>query len=519
MHRISGLVTLLCLALGVSVLGSSSPTQAAPARVDPPAVPVIEWAPCGYDRPQDDPDCAVVPVPLDYDDPTGPTLDLDLLRVPATDPSRRIGTLFVNPGGPGAPADSFAMFFGELVPPEVSARFDIVGIDPRGTGSSAPAVCRKPGRPPSYPGSFFPVTHAQARDQIRYDSWLRSACRTGGAPVIDHLTTADTARDLDLIRQAVGDPQLTYYGISYGTHLGSTYAAMFPGNIRAMILDGVLDPVAWSTGRGGEAGQPFSERIGSGRGAWQALVNALAECDRVGRKHCAIAGHASEVWRDTVRRLRREPFDGTTYPDLVGSALLSLYDAPGIRWFVRMLGNLHEAMVTGGRAPRVVARVPERGIVPGPYAAPAYARGGNPFAAIACADSDNPSDPWAWEQAARRSDRHAPWFGAAWTWASSACAGWPASTKADRFTGPYAVTPSAPVLVVGNTFDPATPLSGARAVNRLLDGSRLLVLDGWGHGALHTGPCIGNAYERYLVNLTLPASGTVCRPARPLFGR
>ncbi|MET0524119.1 MAG: alpha/beta hydrolase, partial [Nocardioides sp.] len=111
------------------------------------------------------------------------------------------------------------------------------------------------------------------------------------------------------------------------------------------------------------------------------------------------------------------------------------------------------------------------------------------------------------------------WFGAAWTWASSPCAGWPRSTKADRFTGPYDVTTASPVLVVGNTYDPATPLHGARAVNRMLDGSRLLVLDGWGHGALDSGPCIRQAYADYLVDGTLPPAGTVCKPRQELFPR
>lgn len=515
MRRVSGLVTLLCLALGLSFLTGGAPSQAV---ADPPAVPTITWAACDILGPEDDPDCAVVPVPLDYDDPTGPTVDLDLMRMPATDPSRRIGTLFVNPGGPGSPAGFFAMIFGDLVPAEVSARFDIVGIDPRGTGMSALPICRKPGRAPSYPSAVFPVTDRQVRQQIRFDRWLKEACRTGGAPIVDHLTTADTARDMDLIRQAVGDAQLTYYGISYGSQLGSTYAAMFPDNVRAMILDGVLDPVAWSTGRPGQKGQPFSERLGSGRGAWLAMVNALAECDRVGRRHCAIGGHATEIWRDTVRRLRDHSFQGLGYADLVSGALSALYDARGVRGYMRWLGELHRAMVRGGPAPRVVDRAPERGVLPGPYADPAYARSGDPFRAIACADSDNPSDPHAWEKAAKRSDREAPWFGALWTWASSGCAGWPARTQADRFTGPYAVTPSAPVLVVGNTFDPATPLQGARAVNRLLDGSRLLVLDGWGHGALDSGPCVDHAYARYLLDVTLPPAGTVCRPKRALFG-
>ena len=115
-------------------------------------------------------------------------------------------------------------------------------------------------------------------------------------PILDHMTTADTARDMDLIRQAVGDAQLSYYGISYGTYLGATYAAMFPDEVRALVLDGVLDPVAWSTGRRGLGDElPFSTRLRSGVGAWDALVSAFNECDRVGKARCPLAGQGTQT--------------------------------------------------------------------------------------------------------------------------------------------------------------------------------------------------------------------------------
>ena len=219
-----------------------------------------------------------------------------------------------------------------------------------------------------------------------------------------------------------------------------------------------------------------------------------------------------------------------TYQDVVGTALGSLYDARSIGYLMRDLGALHQELFgkkknllrSDAFDPRA-ARERADGVIPGPYAAfpgtstSSYGRVWDPFLGVACADSDNPANPRAWVAAGKRADRRSPWFGAAWTWASSGCAGWPASTKADRFTGPYDVTTDSPVLVVGNSYDPATPLHGARAANRLLDGSRLLVMDGWGHGAIGTGPCIGNAYRDYLVDGTLPAAGTVCEPKRELF--
>ena len=187
------------------------------------------------------------------------------------------------------------------------------------------------------------------------------------------------------------------------------------------------------------------------------------------------------------------------YSDVVGGALGLLYDPRGIRTLMPALKGLHRAMfgdVASRQDERVRSRFAEDapGILPGPYAARfGDTRGSTRPRATAGRVTPSPASPAPtpttrptlarWVRAAKRADRRSPWFGAAWTWASSVCAGWPASAKADRFAGPFDVTTDSPVLVVGNTYDPATPLHGARALNRMLDGSRLLVLDGWGHGA------------------------------------
>ena len=524
----------LALALAGGLLAPVAVTTAAAAAPPGVEVPVIAWEPCGEEAGPPGSECATVAVPLDYDEPEGDTVDLDLLRVPATGaPEDRLGSLFVNPGGPGGSSTGFAAFFGELVPATVSEHYDIVGIDPRGVGASAPMVCRTDEKRPGYPRAWFPTNRKQALKQIRFDDWLRGACdpATGDpAPIVGNMSTADTARDMDLVREAVGDAELNYYGISYGTQLGATYAAMFPDNVGRMIVDGVLDPVAWTTGEGDADTRPFSERLRSGYGAWQGLTAAFAECDRVGQRRCVLAGHASEAWNDVIRKLRRGPYtEGRgriTYDMVVGSALSYLYSPDGVPWLMREIKRLHRAMFGKGglrtdawRPGAVQRRVTDDRGIPGPYAAGGWARTGNPFAGVACADSDNPADPRAWIAAGNRADQASPWFGKLWTWASSPCAGWPEALKEDRYAGPFETTPANPVLVVGNTYDPATPLHGARAVNRLIDGSRLLVLDGWGHGALDGSACIDDAYAAYLVDGDLPAAGTVCKPRRPLYPR
>jgi len=510
-------VLLSALAAGPAALAVAPAAPAATTPAPTPAtVPVIDWNSCDGAR------CARVQVPLDYDDPTGAQTTLNLLKVPAGDPSNRIGTLFVNPGGPGAPAADFARYFAELVRPVVSERFDIVGIDPRGT-STPYSVCRSDDPAPGYPDVAFPMTAKQVAGWIRYDSWERAACRTGANPITGHLSTADTARDLDLIRQAVGDEKLSYYGISYGSYLGQTYAAMFPDNVRAMIIDGVLDPVAWATGRNGSGTTlPFSTRLKSGYGAAEALTSALTKCDQVGRNRCALSGSARQTWDDLVRRLRKGPvkLDGFSmrYSDLVGGTLGFLYSADYYPQLMAELKRLHrqvfgKAVARHGR-PTLTAPTDGRG-VPGRYG---FGASHDPFHAIACADTVNPGDPKVWQTVANNFEKAQPWFGRLWTWVSSTCASWPKSTGADAFRGPFDVT-TAPLLVIGNSHDPATPISGARAAQRIFAGSRLLELRGWGHGALGSGPCVANAMRDYLVGLTLPAEGATCLPAHELFPR
>src|SRR5688500_12685294 len=163
----------------------------AAAEVDAP-VPVLHWQPCDGELGVGV-ECATATVPLDYDDPDGATVDLDLARVPAAEPAQRIGSLFVNPGGPGGSSRGFAPFFGRLVPREVSARFDIVGIDPRGVGPSARMRCATDAERPRFPRAFFPTTRKQVRQQIRFDRWVRLACSDRPSRIVGQMTTADTA--------------------------------------------------------------------------------------------------------------------------------------------------------------------------------------------------------------------------------------------------------------------------------------------------------------------------------------
>src|SRR6476646_8329721 len=280
-RRIATLLAVCATAIGVTA-GASS---AAPEKVG--------WTKCHSDLGPFQ--CGTVQVPLDYDQPNGATISLALVRLPASDPAHRIGSLFLNPGGPDGSGVDFVLFAGPfLYNDSVRAHFDLVGFDPRGIGRSTALRCF--GTPKQWGPYFtpfaFPTTPAEELQWMNADLYLDSNCAQRGGNIADHMSTANVARDLDQLRQAIGDMELTYAGVSYGTMIGQTYANMFPGNVRAIIIDGVLDPIAWTTGRGDGSTVPFSTRLRSDAGAQATLNEFFRLCD-AGGANCAFAPHSA----------------------------------------------------------------------------------------------------------------------------------------------------------------------------------------------------------------------------------
>ena len=310
-------VVALTAASAVVVAGLGTlPEQSAALQPGPLAtknvvapIPVLDWQPClGGSL-----ECTRATVPLDYDDPNGATTSLFLSRRPADRPANRIGTLFINPGGPGGPSSRFVRYFADRLGNKVLRRFDIVGIDPRGIGRSTRMHCHPAGTIPPDPREFIPLTAAKARPVIRYYTFLAEGCAATASEITDHMTTADTARDMDLIRQALGDAQLTYYGISYGSVLGATYAAMFPDSIRAMVLDGVVNPGAWYRGaaRGqgpcDDADQERGRRLGVARERLRGVRPRRSGSVPSGRAHLRrLARHHAPATNRSGRGDRRQ---------------------------------------------------------------------------------------------------------------------------------------------------------------------------------------------------------------------
>ncbi len=187
-------------------------------------------------------ECSTLTVPVDYADPTGPTIDLALIRLPAGNTSDRIGTLLVNPGGPGAPGTELVAAAKQVWPKRIRDRFDIVSWDPRGTGGSAPVDCVTDLDHYFTEPDPSPDTPAENQDLIDRAQSFDDACEKADGPMLAHISTVDTTRDMDRVRQALGEETISYMGFSYGSELGAIYATLFPKHIRAMVLDGAIDP-------------------------------------------------------------------------------------------------------------------------------------------------------------------------------------------------------------------------------------------------------------------------------------
>jgi pimeloyl-ACP methyl ester carboxylesterase len=528
--RLTG-VGCAALALGLAQLApaaaaasaSAAAASTATAAAAAPTATRIAWKPCrgGFQ-------CATVQVPLDYGRPNGAKISLALIRLPAGDPRHRIGSLLINPGGPGGSGVDVVRDAAQFLPLELRGRFDIVGFDPRGIIRSTPLRCF-----PTFedalsvlPPFAFPVTRAEENVWRASDLALASACARRGGPIRDHMSTADVARDMDFLRQALGDRQLTFLGFSYGSFLGQTYANLYPRRVRAIVIDGVLDPIAWTTGRGGDARTvPFTTRLRSDQGAQATLNEFFRLCDAAG-PDCAFSGNSRQRFAVLARKLLAHPIviidpGGDTftftYADLIANTLGALY-APVV-WpdFAEFLAQI-EALAPPAALGRTLAKV-RAGLGFGAQQQEPYPNFVEGFPGVGCSDSVNPRNFDAWRTAAADSDRRFGYFGRIWTWASSICQPWPRTAGQDRYLGPWTARTSKPVLVVGNFFDPATRYQGAVTASRLLPNSRLLSYAGWGHTAFLSGNfCIDSNVTRYLVTTRVPPAGTVCRPQGSPFG-
>lgn len=491
-------------------------------QLDEKVPAAINWQPCFTDE---NPNllCAHYAVPLNYQSnrKNSPTIQLALIKLPARNPAKKpLGSLFLNPGGPGGSGVDFVRYVGEyLFSQEVRDQYDLIGFDPRGVGQSQPITCGLSieNALQILPPFEFPVTRTEEKQKIESDKTLNALCAKNGNEIMHQMTTANVARDLDVLRQAVGDELLNYVGYSYGSYLGVTYANLFPQKVGRLVVDGVLDPVAWSTGKNWSGWiVPVTTRLESDKSGMETLNEFFRLCDLAGPSNCLFAGDSAARFDQLAQRLKAKPLpiplsDGTifelTYSRLIAEALAAMYSSASWASFAELLAFVEWQMPPAAIGEKYTVLREELGIdeIPVPIDNGLFT-----FAAVMCSDSDNPELPEFWSLWGEESERQNGYFGRLWTWNSSLCATWPGSKKS-RYTGPFNKKTKNPVLVASTEFDPATSYAGAKAVARLLPNSRLITVAGWGHTTPGLSACADNITAAYLLTGALPKTDTLCQ--------
>ena len=498
MRRVATLVAVVVIALSVTPTAATAKKASTPTTTTttwpplPATSTTVSWTDCGSGF-----ECGTLSVPVDWRAPTGEQLLLALVRHRAEGPDPRIGSLVVNYGGPGQGGVDYLPRVWGRIPAPVRARFDIVSWDPRGTGRSRPvdcvddAVLDESMNLPAVPDTALSLAAVHA-----FNDTFALGCTTRSGAYAGQVGTRNTARDVEAIRRALGDPKLTYLGYSYGTVVGATYAQMFPGSVRAMVLDG---PADWWAPR-------LDYAYAQAQGFKQALDAYLASCGPTcpAMLEGLIARVASGSLPASYVR------NGVTRTGvLTGSALevavvSALYD---VRAWPTLTNALRSAAVDGWGGPLLsLSDQYLQRSTDGTYSSIIESN-----AVINCVDHPErvaPSPAQALADVTRFQASLPPWGG---NWAVAGCPGMPLPAKGDKL-GDVQVKGAPPILIVATTGDPATPYAAAQTFLTRIPGSSLLTFESTEHTAYGSGrsTCIDDQVDPYLIDLVMPAAGARC---------
>ena len=494
---------------GCSVLGDLRDSGSAPSvSVSPQSPPPgsealsrfygqrLEWTDCEGAQ------CASLEVPVDYARPQGDTIKLALVKVPARRSSHRIGSLVVNPGGPGGSGVDYARAADFIVGKGVRDAYDIVGFDPRGVGRSAPIDCLTDSQLDAFLGAD-PTPDDAAEEQAFADtarSFAQSCAATAG-PLLGHVSTQDAARDMDVLRATLGEEKLTYLGKSYGTYLGSIYASLFPTNVGRMVLDGVVAPDL----------TPEELNLGQAKGFELATRQWAAYCVRQG--DCPLGSSVDAVMqglRTFLKSVDQSPLPRTgdnAVPRLTeGWASLgiaaAMYDQGAWQTLTDAMGD---AVGGDGTALMQLADQYADRNPGGQYA-------GNIMEviyAVNCLDKADSNDVALRHQQAEDSLKDAPTWGPFLMWSSLPCGVWP--VKATGAPEKITAAGADPIVVIGTTRDPATPYEWSVRLRDQLADASLITFDGDGHTAYtRSNSCVDDAVDTYYLKGTVPKDGLRC---------
>lgn len=443
-------------------------------------------------------ECASLEVPRDPGDPEGAAVQLALGRVKSSgSSSQRIGSIVLNPGGPGGSGIEFLAGAAVAFPEELRERFDLVSFDPRGVGASSPVRCLEDeAKDEQLAGDLSPDTPEELDRAYEEQGELLEACESNSGDMLEHMSTADVAADLDRIRAAVGDEKLTYVGFSYGTSIGAVYASLFPERVRALVLDGAVGPDPdWQ-----------EESIVQATGFERVFDRFVAACNADER--CPLAPDAEAAVAQARASLESEPVtvgrggdERTMGPDQFDYGLMTaLYDTS--TWATTASAV---AQVRSGGAEQLFTLMDRQ---TGREPDGSYDNSSDAQVMVSCADTPDRPDRAAAEAFAATVEQAAPRFGRMFATSGVSCSGWPdAANPPPEISAPDAP----PIVVVGTVGDPATPYEWAEQLSAALTSSVLLTYEGDGHTAMLTGgECIERALTSYLVDLRVPDPGTRC---------
>lgn len=456
-------------------------------------VTALHWTACPTQGALKALECTTLAVPLDYADPARGTIELYLDRHPAKD--KAIGSLVTNPGGPGV---SGVDYLPELLPQLASSitdRFNIVGFDPRGVGASAPVTCGTGAQlDAELAVNPAPTTPAGLTALIAADRRFDAGCEARSGRLLPYVSTVDTARDLDRIRIAVGDARLSYLGFSYGTLIGATYARLFPTHIRAMVLDGALDPALDPV--------PMEETQAD---AIDGELDAFFASCAKGSCGWRPAGTPAAAFHALLQQVTVHPVPVGGSGQAVGPAAL-LYGTASALYDPSYWPILGQALteLTAGRAQLMLALFDS---YVGRSANGTYSNEVEAEAAVDCLDAPAPTVAQL-EADAPATLRAAPVFGLLVLYSEIDCSLWP--VPATGRPGPVTAAGSPPIVVVGSTEDPVTPYAWAEALAHQLAHGVLLTRVGYGHTGYPFSSCVRTDVDQYLLTGTPPPAGTTC---------
>ncbi len=485
--------------------GGDEPTASPTATVQPsPEEPALAdfygqslaWSGCGGRF-----ECATLTVPLTYDDPAGDTIEVKVVRLPASDPEDRIGSLVVNPGGPGGSGIEYARAARAVVSEDLLDRYDIVGFDPRGVSDSTPVECLTDRQLDRFLNvDPNPETDEDVAATVAVSKRFGPRCERNSPEMTPNVGTPYVARDMDILRAALGDERLTYLGKSYGTYIGATYAELFPGRVGRLVLDGAVDPKLTNA----------EVSRGQAVGFEKALLRYAQWC--ADEKDCPLGDDPQagvQKVADLLNDLEQNPLPAEAGRPLTAAQAMngvvgSLYSAD-YGWQA-LFYALDSAFDGDGFSLQALSDTLTERKPNGTYANNSYEM----LYAVNCIDRPDRFDPEETQQQAQEWSQEAPVFGAALAWGNLPCYYWPVPAVDE----PHAITApgTPPIVVIGTEYDPATPYDWAVSLaDQLESGVLVSWMDADGHTAYYSGSkCVDRAVDAFLVDGEVPEDGLKC---------